>query len=100
MAKPKVHGVYPRELNTVFRNTGVTVKCPKCGEEGALRIHVGGYLVVRHWHGATHMVPADQEAKVLKSVVDSLVSFKKVLDDAIATIQGVVDKAAQEAGHD
>jgi len=41
-------------------------------------------------------VPADQEAQVLKGVIDSLVSFKKVLDDAIATIQGVVDKA----GHD
>ena len=96
MAKPKIHGNYPRELNTVFRNTGVMVKCPKCGEEGALRVHVGGYLVVRHWHGGTHMVPADQEAQVLKGVIDSLVSFKKVLDDAIATIQGVVDRA----GHD
>ena len=99
MAKPKVHGVYPRELNTVFRNTGVMVKCPKCGEEGALRVHVGGYLVVRHWQGATHMVPADQEARVLKGVIDNLVSFKKVLDDAIQRITEVVEKA-DKGSHD
>ncbi len=93
MAKQKVHGNYPRELNTVFRNTGVTVKCPKCGEEGALRVHVGGYLVVRHWHGATpHGArPTRRPQGPLGGVIDSLVSFKKVLDDAIATIQGVVD---------
>jgi predicted RNA-binding Zn-ribbon protein involved in translation (DUF1610 family) len=84
MPRPKTHKyVLTQEMISAINSVDIEVTCPKCGETGLLRTHMGKYLVIRHFN-TVHTVPPEFMNEVLdeakKQIEEKINGLKAVLD--------------------
>ncbi len=82
MPRPKIHNyVLTPAMKEALRTVNIEVVCPRCGERGLLRPHIG-YLAVRHYN-TVHLVPPDKVAELIaearKQIEERIEGLKRVL---------------------
>ncbi|MGB9622709.1 MAG: hypothetical protein ACPL07_02580, partial [Candidatus Bathyarchaeia archaeon] len=75
--------VLTQDMISAINSVDIEVTCPKCGETGLLRTHMGRYLVIRHFN-TVHTVPPEFMNEVLdeakKQIEEKINGMKAVLE--------------------